>query len=184
MRSIFLSLCFLLGLAHTSFGQEPNTEYHSLECIEIVDPRFESVLDSVFTQDSTRHYFQDGLTYTLYITKYEILGEETLKDGGFKFRAVGYVCFSDYMKGILQYKGHDFILCLPYGWEALDSRILKRTGRYIKYPFVTDYSYIDEQGRFVIVMGLDDTIPYRYIYHDDEFEYIPYKKPAPPIDES
>lgn len=181
MRPIFLSLCFLLGLAHTSFGQEPNTEYHSLECIEIVDPRFESVLDSVLTQDSTQRYFQDGLKYTLYITKHK---EDTLKARAFSIRAIGHAYFFDYTKGILQYKGHDFLVDLPYGWESLDSRILKRTGRYIKYPFRIDTCYIDNQGRMVFLIGFDDTMPYLYVYHDDEFEYIPYKKPAPPIDKS
>ncbi len=184
MRSIFLSLCFLLGLAHTSFGQEPKREYHSLECIEIADPRFESVLDSVLTQDSTQCYSQYALRYIMWITKYSVPGEEIVKDSGFIFQCVGMIRYEEYFKGILQYKGRDFIVDLPYGWEALDSRILKRTGRYIKLPFGTGSSYINEQGVFVMEMELDDTIPYQYIYHDDEFEYIPYKNPAPPIDKS
>lgn len=162
MRIIILIVCCIVGFRHSSVAQEPNTQYRSLECVEIVDRQIESVLDSVLAQEPD--YPHRGKA------AYEI---GIMEDDVLLIRAIGKTYFSEYFKGVLQYKGHDFLIVLD-DWKFLDSRLFARTGRKVEYPFWDRACYENEQGKIVIVMTLDDTPIYLYAYKDNKFESIPF----------
>ncbi len=179
LNEIVLIVCCIVGFSSSSFGQKPfdfgpkaTTKYRSLECIDIVDRRFESCLDSMLMKDRSQHYFSEDLTYGLWVL--HVPTEDNSEAWLFRMMAIGRTHFFDDYKAVLQYKGHDFIILLD-DWDSLNPRILARTGRKIKVPFWEgNLWYTDERGNIGYIVTLDDTMPYRYAYKNDVFKEIPY----------
>ena len=162
MRRIFFFFFCIVGFYPRSFAQELNTQYYSLECVEIINPQMESVLDSVLTQERVKPYFQENLIYAIHV----------LKDG-ILIRAVGKNYFSEDVKGVFQYKNHYFIVVID-DWKALAALLFARTDRRVDLPFWKNNSYKNEQGRTVFIVPLDDVMVYLYGYKDNKFEKIPF----------